>query len=498
MSRACLRQASKPTVRLSRRRPSRRERGAAPLRPFDVVPRRALALAAIFAALTLWRPEPSAADDGAFPLQSPVDALSSAAPSEGPPGLSASEIEKPAASATGAGAATNEGVPAVADATGGDIDAVIGASQSGAPTPDVAETALHAVSKPPTLSRGENDNRAPTPAAEPVAVAGAASAKAPSAPRSEDSAAPPAAARADVARVDIARVDATGVDFALPAPAAPPSAAPRPASPPCAERRRCRVGARSYWFQPPKGWDGETPLPVLIHLHGRDRHGLHVLKNRKVADAAQSLGALLVGPDGRGRDWSTDPGDLEETRFLDKVVTDLAMRLPIDRGRVYLSGYSNGGGLVLRVACLRGPSYAGYLPIAARPLGTPVEDCAGGPARILQVHGATDAVFPSPTTRKLAWSELAAMRTEDHEIARALGRCGPDAAPTREDFHVYRCRHWRGCGAPASLCLHRYGHILPKSWLPYALARLLAEPAGPAERSAARVAPSPPDAPPRR
>ena len=249
----------------------------------------------------------------------------------------------------------------------------------------------------------------------------------------------------------------------------------RPAAAPCLEWKSCRVGARSYRYRLPDGWDGASALPVLIHFHGADRNGLHVLDNHQVNRGPRELGVLLVGADGRkigrgkvtGRDWNWRADDPEDVRFTDAIVEDLAARLPIDRNRIYLSGYSNGGGLVYRIACERGPKYAAYLPIAGRPLEMPPEECHAGPARIFAVHGATDAVFSFPK----AWRGGDVLPSW-----RRLSNCA--AAPDQtESFYVYTCRHWSSCepGGGATLCQHRFGHILPKSFLPYALKRLLME-----------------------
>ncbi|MBX2856541.1 MAG: hypothetical protein KTR21_16255 [Rhodobacteraceae bacterium] len=250
----------------------------------------------------------------------------------------------------------------------------------------------------------------------------------------------------------------------LPPPAGWRAPAPtQPAS--CKSGEICRIGLRSYRYQTPEGWDGKTPLPVLIHYHGRKRNSAHVLRNPKVADPAHTHGALLVAPDGIDGDWAHQGDEQRDVLLTDLIVADLQRRLPINRDRVILSGFSNGGAMAARVACARGDAYFGYLPIAGDLRTTEPTDCVGGPARVLQVHGRTDVVYKPP---------LGKSPPKDLPFWRQLSGCQetPDA---RKDFHVYQCRFWSSCDGvgAAGVCLHKYGHILPKSWLPFALGRML-------------------------
>lgn len=261
----------------------------------------------------------------------------------------------------------------------------------------------------------------------------------------------------------------------LDAPSLRPYDACRPGAP-------CRIGDRTYRYQTPPGWDGVTPLPVLVHFHGRHRTARHVLRNRKVAAAAAEHGFILAAPDGVDGNWRFDDAhqrgradapEADDVAMLDALIADLARHVQIQRDRVVLSGYSHGAAVVSRIACDRGARYAAYLPIAGHLRGEPPHACAdAGAARVMQVHGATDAVYAPP----LATDESAHPDYDPADFAfwRTASKCGPMVEERR--FHVYVCRFWRGCapGGEATLCMHRYGHILPKSWLPFALGELTA------------------------
>lgn len=234
---------------------------------------------------------------------------------------------------------------------------------------------------------------------------------------------------------------------------------------------------RTYRVRAPSGWDGVTPLPVVIHFHGWRRSARFVMNNSRQTGPAERAGVLLAAPDSIGPTWRFRTAESRDVAMADALIADLERRAPIRRDQVLVSGFSHGGSMVWRLACDRGGAFAGYTPIAGRIGGFDGGDCAGGPARVLQVHGTRDNVLPPPTGRPedpaddfLAW--------------RAPGACAaePDERVTVGRF---ACRHWRRCrpGAYAGLCLLDTFHANPRNWLDYAIPTLLAEAADAAEPS---------------
>lgn len=225
------------------------------------------------------------------------------------------------------------------------------------------------------------------------------------------------------------------------------------------------MGARSYHAQPPAGWDGASPLPVLLHFHGWGRQGQNVVRNARIADAVSEAGMLLLAPNGIGKSWDFWDGESRDVPFVEEVLADAAARWPIDRGKVVVSGFSYGAAMAWRLACAEGSAFAAYLPIAGTLWRQESLDCTGGPVRLVQVHGLKDTVMDMPTGPDA-----------DHGNAVALWRrvngTGPD--PSRRYDHArYSCRDWEGGAAPVTLCTHPGGHWIPKDWLAWALPRVL-------------------------
>ena len=237
----------------------------------------------------------------------------------------------------------------------------------------------------------------------------------------------------------------------------------------CGEDGLCALGDRSYRVLAPEGWDGVEPLPVLVHFHGWGRTALNVVRNERITGPAAERRMLLVAPNGLGKSWSFWGNSLRDVEFLDAVVEDLATRAPIDRSRVILSGFSYGGAMVWRVACHRGGSYAGYLPIAGGLWSDHPNDCDGGPARVIHVHGLRDTVMRPPLGDTAATQDDMLLWRRANNCARA-----PDI---EESLGRFDCRFWRRCdaGGEAGLCLIRGGHRIPRDWLSLALGRLLGQ-----------------------
>ena len=125
----------------------------------------------------------------------------------------------------------------------------------------------------------------------------------------------------------------------------------------CGEDTSCKVGDRSYAARAPEGWNGTDPLPVLIHFHGWGRQGRTPIRSPRVYGATNETGVLLLAPDGIRKSWAFWQREDRDIRFAEAVLDDAARRWPIDRSRVYLSGYSFGSLMALAVACDSGDKY---------------------------------------------------------------------------------------------------------------------------------------------
>lgn len=154
-------------------------------------------------------------------------------------------------------------------------------------------------------------------------------------------------------------------------------------------RATVRLGDRSYELYRPTGL--LIPSPLVVVLHGAGGTGRQLQKSLGWDARAQSGHFTVAYPNGVGRNWNAGGccgqaarSGINDVGFIERVVNDVAMRTPIDRQRVFVTGMSNGGMMALRMVC-QTSVFRGAASVA----GTLVSSCPR-PASVLQIHGTAD------------------------------------------------------------------------------------------------------------
>lgn len=164
-----------------------------------------------------------------------------------------------------------------------------------------------------------------------------------------------------------------------------------------ADSERGRRGGASLYV--PEDWDGRTPMPLVVALHGGHGHGRDFLW--AWLRAARSRGALVLAPTSRERTWSL-MGEDADAAALRELVEAVAARYPVDHGRVLLTGMSDGGTYTLLLGLREGGPYTHLAPACGvlHPsllLRRDIVRARGWPVYL--VHGALDWMFPVETAR---------------------------------------------------------------------------------------------------
>ncbi len=232
----------------------------------------------------------------------------------------------------------------------------------------------------------------------------------------------------------------------------------------------CALGERSYHVKVPDGWDGVTPLPVMLHFHGWMRQGSLIVKHQRISGATRRRGVLLLAPNGRGKTWDFWNRDTDDVAFAAAVIEDAAMRYPIDRSRVFVSGYSYGAAMAWRYACQNGDEVAALLAVSGTLRQT--EACKTAPAEVRHVHGLADTVMDFPMGPGGDETYPVALWRDIYGCGEGYGR-GPWNA---RDFLTFERTTWECDGGRVTLDLHPGGHFIPHGWIARQLDEVLGLP----------------------
>ncbi len=238
----------------------------------------------------------------------------------------------------------------------------------------------------------------------------------------------------------------------------------------CQLSHACAVGKRSYHVRVPDNWDGKTTLPVLLHFHGWGRQGGMIINHPRISGATRNMGVLLIAPNGLGRSWSFWQAGSRDVAFVDAVLGDAAKRWPIDKSRVFISGFSYGGAMAWRYACEQGAKINTVLAIAGT-LQNENENCTTA-VNLRHTHGTRDTVMDYPYGEDgNVEGAVTLWRNKNRCQNSATGKTHWKSSKGQK-FSRYT---WSSCasGKTVILDVHQGGHKIPHGWIRTQLKELL-------------------------
>ena len=149
---------------------------------------------------------------------------------------------------------------------------------------------------------------------------------------------------------------------------------------------------RTYILHVPPGYDGAHAVPLLLSFHGYGLPAKVFAPYVAFDPIADQAGFILVTPDGTGSPvaWNAEgfQGGTDDVAFVKDLLAKLSSDLCIDQQMVYAAGYSNGGGMVLRLACQLPNQFAAIGVVAATYV-----NCRA-PVPLIAFHGTSDPLVP--------------------------------------------------------------------------------------------------------
>ena len=231
---------------------------------------------------------------------------------------------------------------------------------------------------------------------------------------------------------------------------------------------------RTYRLYVPTSATAASSMALVVGLHGGFGWGDQFADNSRFEQLAESEGFIVVFPDGTGRTWNAGNccgggvrDKVDDVGFLAALIDHLSATLPVEPGRVFMTGHSNGAMMTFRFACERADKVIAVAPVAG---SLEVPGCSpSGPVDLLAIHGDSDKNHPiegGEGTRSIANVAFVSMADSMRLWTAGFGCTGSPEAKTEG---ALTATAWKTCagGATAELVvIAGADHLWPGGKMP--------------------------------
>lgn len=233
---------------------------------------------------------------------------------------------------------------------------------------------------------------------------------------------------------------------------------------------------RSYLLHlPPAAANGHR-VPLVLLFHGYQGNGTLMMENSGMNDVADSAGIAVAYPNGTSRvpffslAWNAftccgrgTSNRVDDIGFSVKLVHVLVAAGLIDSTRVFAAGFSVGGMMALRLACVHPEMFAAAADIAG---AMPDTACVPPrPTSVLLVQGDADADLKHDhhfqALRVLHPHRFAVSMENAFDFWSARERCSASISDTATAFHVRRAADCRTGSDVTLFTVHGEAHDWP-------------------------------------
>ncbi|MGD0339700.1 MAG: discoidin domain-containing protein [Bacteroidota bacterium] len=159
---------------------------------------------------------------------------------------------------------------------------------------------------------------------------------------------------------------------------------------------------REYVVHVPKSYDGSAPVPLIVALHGAGGTPTSIESISGLSIKSDSSGFIVVYPKGiayipsfDSYGWNEDTTGLDDVGFISDMLDSLFKSYKIDTARVYVAGFSNGGGMCYRLAQALSYRIAAVAPVAPVPDYNSSNLFPSRPVPIIQFFSKNDPYYSS-------------------------------------------------------------------------------------------------------
>jgi polyhydroxybutyrate depolymerase len=241
---------------------------------------------------------------------------------------------------------------------------------------------------------------------------------------------------------------------------------------------------RSYLLHIPEGYNHSKALPLVVALHGGFGTARQMEERSGLSELADRQGCIVLYPNGITlfgwlQHWNAGhccgqamKDGIDDVAFVSRVIDETCRRSNVDRSRISMVGYSNGGMLAYLFAAQKPEILAAVAAIAATVGSRPSDHGAEkhippakAPMPIISFHGRDDDIVPYGRGRPARGrGHLYVPVNESMAFWKTANQAAP--LPQREEMLAGRIvkETWRGKNKSAEIVLYTiqgWKHDLP-------------------------------------
>jgi polyhydroxybutyrate depolymerase len=226
---------------------------------------------------------------------------------------------------------------------------------------------------------------------------------------------------------------------------------------------------RDYILYAPANATG--PLPLVLAFHGAGGNAKDFAAETRLADAGVPRGMMVAFVDGTERapgrrvfnaHFCCGGAGVDDIGFVGAVIDDIAKHRPLDRGRVFATGMSNGGMFAYQLAAEHPEWFAAIAPVSATIGGTMrdgqvyVIPMPKRPVSVEMIHGRKDGfvLFDGGSSPNLKFPYRWKLSVADAlSFWSSADNCPADAVHDEPVAGVLKWTAYRGCDSGTEIVL---------------------------------------------
>jgi len=211
----------------------------------------------------------------------------------------------------------------------------------------------------------------------------------------------------------------------------------------------------------PANYEAGTAVPLVVLIHGYTSSGAQQDSYFKLSALADEYGFIFAAPDGtvekqgdKNRFWDAGElccnfqgSDVNDAAYLKTLIDAIRGKYNIDSKRIFMSGHSNGGFMVHRMAYEYPETIAAIVALNGSAPNRFLKPKPGSPVNILHIHGTVDRLndynggeiqgvpYPGAATGARNWAYYAFGSAAGSEVAEKMdldtGLTGSESTSTK-------------------------------------------------------------------